>query len=334
MYDAIAISGSAQLERFCDVPHPTRLTPETITRQTPDALRLMADHAGRGVARCSLWWTQTPCYLHYRVGLVGHYAATEPAAAAELLHLACRQLAAAGCTLAIGPMDGNTWQRYRLLTERGSEPVFFLEPDNPDDWPAHFTDNGFTPLAQYYSALNTNLEQEDPRMREVGRRLEAEGVLFRCLRVEQFEDELRNIYALSLASFRENFLYTPIDEEGFVAQYQGIQPYIRPELVLLAEKAGQPIGYLFAIPDVLEAKRGGRINTVILKTMAVHPEHSGAGLGGLLLARVQQAARECGYTRAIHALMHESNKSRKISKHTAQVMRRYTLFARPLEIRA
>jgi hypothetical protein len=37
-----------------------------------------------------------------------------------------------------------------------------------------------------------------------------------------------------------------------------------------------------------------------------------------------------GYRYAIHALMVEDNRSRKISAHYAQVMRRYTLFAKPL----
>ena len=36
---------------------------------------------------------------------------------------------------AVGPLDGSTWRRYRLVTERGVEPPFFMEPDNPDDWP-------------------------------------------------------------------------------------------------------------------------------------------------------------------------------------------------------
>src|SRR5207244_4142648 len=101
----------------------------------------------------------------------------------------------------------------------GCEPIFFLEPDNPNDWPEHFTASGFTALAHYYSALNTDLAHEDPRIAEIARRLEARGVTFRSLRADRFETELRRIYALSLASFRENFLYTPISEEEFVAQY-------------------------------------------------------------------------------------------------------------------
>jgi GNAT superfamily N-acetyltransferase len=295
---------------------------------------MLVDAAGGVLARCSLWWTATPPHADHRLGLLGHYAARDSASAAVLLQRACEELQAHGCTLAVGPMDGNTWQRYRLLTERGPEPIFFLEPDNPDDWPGHFTDNGFTALAQYYSALNTNLAEHDPRIPEMARRLDAQGFVLRPLRLDQFEEELRRIHAVSLASFAHNFLYTPIAEEDFVAQYRPVRDYVRPELVLIAEQDGRPAGYVFALPDLLQARRGQRVDTVIVKTLAVHPDHGGAGLGGLLTARCHEAARRLGYTRAIHALMHETNKSRRISGHTARTIRRYTLFARPLGDRA
>ena len=45
-----------------------------------------------------------------------------------------------------------------------------------------------------------------------------------------------------------------------------------------------------------------------------------------------EAARALGYTRVIHALMHEDNRSLRLSEqYGTAVMRRYTLFARPLE---
>lgn len=41
-------------------------------------------------------------------------------------------------------------------------------------------------------------------------------------------------------------------------------------------------------------------------------------------------ARALGFTRAIHALMHETNKSRNLSAHYAKTIRRYTLFSKKL----
>jgi GNAT superfamily N-acetyltransferase len=148
--------------------------------------------------------------------------------------------------------------------------------------------------------------------------------------MDHFDEELRQFYALALESFRNNFLYTPISEEDFLKQYQGIRPYIRPELVLIAEQRDRPIGFMLAVPDLLQAKRGQAIDTSIHKTFAVHPQFAGMGLGTLLGLRSQEAAYRLGYRRAIHALMHENNRSRRMSDHYARPIRRYTLFAKKL----
>ncbi|MBI4640342.1 MAG: GNAT family N-acetyltransferase [Candidatus Tectomicrobia bacterium] len=331
MSKIIQVKTPEDLERFCALPGPDALAPEILARRRADAHWMFIDEASHIVARCSLWWNATPLYPGHHLGLIGHYAAYDPKAAAQLFILASEQLAAQGCTMAVGPMDGNTWQRYRLLTERGTEPTFFLEPDNPDDWPTHFTDNGFSPLAHYLSALNTDLSQGDPRVRKVAERIEDHGIRIRSLTLDTFEDELRRIYDMTVVGFRSNFLYTPLSESDFVAQYLPIRPYIRPELVLIVEFHDSPIGFIFAIPDISQTRWGQTVDRVIIKTMAVLPEYVGIGLGSLLIARCQEIAKNLGYTRAIHALMYEKNISRNISAHYAKPMRRYTLFARILQ---
>jgi len=291
---------------------------------------LVAVLKGVAMARCSLWWTRVPEIPERRVGVVGHFAAFDSASAGELLKSAVEELKRHGCDLAIGPMDGNTWRRYRLLTERGSEPPFFLEPDNPDDWPGFFTDAGFTPLATYFSALNEDLTVEDERIPRTLDRLERAGVKLRPLDPAHFVEELRRIYEVSRVSFQANFLYTPIAESEFLAQYEPVRAHVRPELIVLAEHAGQPVGFVFGIPDLAQARRGQPVDTVVLKTVAVLLGRTFAGLGNVLVAVCQQQARALGFRRVIHALMHESNNSLNLSGHYARPFRRYTLYSRPL----
>ena len=326
----IAIGTAEEAAQWGGVAGVPPLYPETLKRHAADDHWILVGDGGETVGRCSLWWRRTPSLPGHRLGLIGHYAVRDAPSARRLLLHACQQLAGRGCTMAVGPMDGNTWRRYRLLTERGSEPVFFLEPDNPDDWPAHFVDPGFTPLAHYSSAINTDLSREDPRIAQVADRLLAKGVRIRCLDQERIEHDLHAIYTVARFSFQSNFLYTPIEEEEFIAQYRQILPEVGPELVLIAELYDQPIGFVFALPDLLQKGRGQAVDTIILKTIAVLPEHGGAGLGSLLIARCHEVARELGYTRVIHALMLDANYSRKISRHFAQTIRRYTLFAKVL----
>ena len=280
-------------------------------------------------AACSLWWSKVPAQAGEKIGLIGHFSATD-ASAVDLLAAALQELRARACTFAVGPMDGSTWHSYRFVTEPGTELPYFLEPQNPPEWPRYFEQAGFTQIAQYYSALNTNLASEDPRMGRAEDRLRDMGVTIRHATSESLPDDLDAIFSISLESFANNFLYTPLDREAFLEQYHRVLPYVDPRLVLVAEHNDQAVGFIFAIPDLLQRQRGAAINTVIIKTVAILPKASLRGLGSVLVARLHSMAHELGYKRVIHALMHENNTSLNVSRHYATVMRRYTLYSRSL----
>jgi predicted N-acetyltransferase YhbS len=328
----MVVESAEQRAIFCAMPGLTTLTPDALNQSGADAHVMVADGGAGAAARCSLWWTTTPSLPGHQLGVIGHYAAAGASAAAPLLDFACALLAGQGCTLAVGPMNGSTHRRYRLLTERGAEPLFFLEPDNPDPWPDHFTENGFGVLARYCSAMQPNLDWNDPRSPSVERRLAARGIHIHAVDPANVEDDLRRIYSVVTTSFRDSFLFTPIAEAELLKQYRPLVPLVEPELVLLAEHEERPVGFLFVIPDWLQAQRGQQIDTLILKTVAVLPEYAGRGLVGVLIARGLQAARRLGYTRVIHALMRERSASLRLSgRYGGEVIRRYALFARQLE---
>jgi hypothetical protein len=285
---------------------------------------------GAIVARCSCWWTSVPALDGRRLGVIGHYTAADGASGATVLSEACHLLASHGCDTAVGPMDGSTWRRYRFIVERGTEPPFFLEPDNPDDWPAHWMAAGFDTLATYTSALNDDLAQTDPRTDARRERLAESGITIRTFDAAHADRDLRRMFTLSLTAFSRNFLYTPIPEAEFMSQQTSLLPYVKPELVLLAERANRLAGLMFAVPDALELQRGCGGTTVIMKTMAVDPDVAGMGLGGTLFDLAQRAAYRLGFRRAIHALIHEANASGRISGRYARTIRRYALYSRRL----
>jgi GNAT superfamily N-acetyltransferase len=322
-------SATADPAAYCAVPG-YEIAPEQLVRQKPDEL-LLAWDGGKFAARCGLWWTNVATDPGHRLGAIGHYFAASLDAGSAVLKAAYERLAREGCTLAVGPMDGNTWQRYRFITERGTEPTFFLEPDNPDEWPDHWTASGFAPLATYHSALATDLGTRDPRAEEAARRLAEQGITVRNLDLANFDSEMAKLHSLSLVSFANNFLYTPISAAEFAAQYAPVRSFLRPELALLAEKGGELVGFLVATPDLLQAKRGQPVDTAIVKTMAVHPDHAGIGLGGYLMDRSHAVAHAMGLRRMIHALFHADNRSGKLSRRTANLIRTYTLFSRQLK---
>lgn len=305
------------------------LKPEEFVAHNPDMHLVLLDN-GTIRARCSLWWSSVPLLDDKKAACIGHYAAMDAADSDDLLDDACRTLVSNKAEVVIGPVDGNTWHRYRLITGRGDEPPFFLEPDNPDTYPRYFEAAGFSPLARYYSSLNDHLERSVNLPDGLLTRLVSEGVVIRQLDAAAFMAELSLIHEISVAGFRNNFLYSPISREEFIDMYAKVQPYVHPQLVLFAEVKGQPIGFIFAVPDMLCIQSGRPADTVILKSMAVVPEWNSRGIGAWLLAEVTKNAHQLGFRRAIHALMHENNRSRSMSGHYGHEIRQYTLFSRNL----
>ncbi len=306
---------------------------------TPDAQYIVTDASSRLRARCATWWSSVPLLAGETLGVIGLYAASDETSARELLDTACDRLRTEGCTLAVGPMNGNTWFQYRLVTDPGTEPPFFLEPFNPPEWPGHFTGSGFMELASYFSALNSDLTQRDVRAETRALVLFDSGITMRDINLSDLDAEIGRIYEVSVASFQRNLLYTPITLGAFASQYARLRDYLDPRLVTIAEHEGRTVGFAFAIPDPMEQQREGMTQggvvgperTVIIKTVAILPERElYSGLGSVLVARTHARAHELGFTRAIHALIHESNHSRAVSERTACVMRRYALFARRL----
>lgn len=326
MDELIELSSAEQVRCRLLSPHVQPLAADVWGRHAP-AAHFVAVRGGGLAARCSIWADGTPTLDGEPLGVVGHYAAVDTRVGAALLRHAAHRLRERGLRRAVGPMDANTWRRYRLVTRRGDEPPFFLEPENPDDWPGHFTAAGFRPLARYLSGLNDDLTVVDPRVPAAVDRLAADGVVIRPIDVDRFDDELRAVHALSLSAFADNFLYTPIAEPDFLDMYRPMRAHVRPELVLLAERRGTLVGFMFGVPDLAQAARGRLIDTAIAKTIAVRPGRTGAGLGSVLIDGFQQAARRLGYRRVIHALMHEGNRSRQMVARFGRPMREYTLFA-------
>lgn len=297
--------------------------------EEPDARIFLRDAQGLTHAFAALWWKDTPLLDGKPIGTIGGFDAVDSPAAALLLDRAIAKLRDEGCSIAVGPMNGNTWRRHRFVIESDGRGPFLLEPRNPETHPGWWRAAGFSELSRYSSSVMP-LDGSSVVAPALKARLERSGLVIRPLHADRYDDELRAIHAISLSSFANNFLYTPLEEEGFLDAYRKVKDRVDPDLVRLAEKDGKPCGFVFAIAD-LEAAARGEKPALIVKTLAVDPDARCAGLGSLLVDEVHRLGREKGFTEAIHALQHETNTSLKITgRHQGTPFRRYALFSKPL----
>ncbi|GAA5494038.1 hypothetical protein Rhal01_00193 [Rubritalea halochordaticola] len=289
---------------------------------------LSADaHFEEGDNSASLWWSAVPEVAGETVATIGNcQLGCEESAPDFLRKLLSWSKAHNGSTVIFGPMDGNTWRSHRAVTYSDQRPPFLMEPNTPASWPAIFEAAGFAPYSAY-SSSTVDLTIEQPDFSKLEKRLEDAGVQLRCINMENFEDELRSIFQLSLQSFQHNVLYTPITEAEFMSKYLEAKQMVDPDLVQLAIDGEEIVGFMFAFPDPIALKSENN-PAVIMKTLATKLDRKYSGLGSLLVNRVHEAASRKGIQQAYHALQHESNKSQRLSERfKPTVFRRYTLYA-------
>lgn len=278
----------------------------------------------------SIWYSKVPALGGRKVGYIGHFYAANPIVASHILNKACKLLEEQDCQQAVGPIDGNTWRKYRLVIESDGTPPFLLEPINPPEFSAYFESAGFNIVAKFRSAMVDVKEEFDKDAHEIQERLKETGVTIRTINLRDFDAELTKIHAAACDSFKGNFLYSPISLDEFLTRYRATLPMVHPDLILIAERDQQPVGFVFALPH---GPRGGsQPNTLVLKTLARVDDPSLKGLGRLLVHNCHKNAAQQGYKKMIHALYKEDNVSSTYSEDPgAKIIRRYALFARCLE---
>jgi GNAT superfamily N-acetyltransferase len=299
-----------------------------------DAVRLLARRDGAPVARLSHRVVEGLVDAPGPTGVIGHYEAEDAEAGVDLLRVAGRALAGAGVVRILGPMDGTTWDRYRLVLadpDTVANPPFLTEPTNPADYPRHWAAAGFEPVAHYVTQLLRHLDALAERAGTSEQRLEDAGLHVEPLDPARFDEALDEIHALSLEAFADNLYYSPIGRDRFRAMYRPFRDRVDPDLVLLARDGDDRLaGFIFCVPDLLDPAiaDAGRTSRMVVKSLAVAASTRGVGLGSVLMHEAHRRAAEGGFTAAIHALMHVDNPSLRISRHGGELYRRYALFGR------
>ena len=282
-------------------------------------------------------WHNRPDYNGRKTSYIGNVNIHEKYRKNEeqLFNKIFEELKKEGIETIIGPLNGTTWNTYRYVTEKGNGRPFLLEPWNEDYSVSLFEKLGFKPLAGYISTvmegMNSNGRKNLDKKIEKLKKFD----YYKDIRVESAENKnlltvLNKVYDLTVEAFKNNFLYSELEREIFLKMYMSYEDKIVKKFFKMLYLKGELIGYVFGIPDYTELGYKGKIDTIILKTIAVSPEYNGKGMGYILINSLIEEAEKEGYENVIYALMHESNVSKNIGLLLGNMLRRYTLFIKEL----
>ncbi len=225
-----------------------------------------------------------------------------------------------GCKYLIGPINGSTWKKYRI-TLPSDNPPFLLDNYNKPYYADLFEKCGFETIANYISTISRNLDKDYSRQEKFSSVFEKKGIKIRKFDIENFDHDIKKIYDVSIKSFVNNFLYTPINFENFYNMYKPVKKFLNPEWILLAEKEDdEAIAFIFAFDNLYSRDK----RSLIIKTLAQVSDYKYRGIGSYLTEILHKKAFHAGYDNVIHALMHENNVSKNIL--SGEIYHKYKLY--------
>lgn len=226
----------------------------------------------------------------------------------------------------VGPMNGSTWDNYRFSTHH-DQPLFLSEPFHPLYYNDLFREAGFEPMLHYQSRIERGVTDRNKKVADKIHDSGLNELVVRELDISRLEEELDQLFPLVKAAFERNTLYTPISRETFHRKYAGVIRQLGTRYVLLAEKNGELIGFVFAFQNHLETAK----KQLVYKTVARRYGKEYAGVGHVIALEVMKRAVEDGMEDAIHAFMIYDATSTEISENfNSQPYKEYVLYAKPV----
>lgn len=272
-------------------------------------------------------------YLKYegkKAICIGNYECIDDSAASStLLDHAFDWAGRLGAEYVIGPMNGSTWDHYRFGTDH-SHPHFLLEPFHPLYYNDQFIHYGFECIANYHSSKTENITLDQALFKQLDKELSGNGVRIRPIDLDQFEQEIEQLFHFLTAQFSANYLFTPIQYDAFKDKYVNVKGIIKPEYCLIAtDPNSNMIGFLFCYDDLLNNNE----KSLIIKTVVRDKSVQYKGLGQYLVGHILTAALKDGYESMVHAFMICDAASSQISKTlSGRTYKKYALYGKEIKL--
>lgn len=278
---------------------------------------------GEAVGRVGFYQNEEILYQDRATVQLGLFECMDnPEAAAVLFQTAQTEALQAGVGWMLGPLNGTTWNRYRFLTEKGTEPPFLGEPTHPEYYPQLWEKAGFVPVGNYLS----NIAPLDPATEKDADFWYRNNLRVETVLPENLAQVLTDVYPMCTAAFEAAPFYSSISKAQFSEKLSAVAPLLQAGCTkVVYDASGETVAFALCYPDPLSQNR------TILKTAARKKPTPVSGIIAALYREIAVPSLALGRDQLIHAFIHEANSSATRSGHFGgETMRRYTLYGKPL----
>jgi GNAT superfamily N-acetyltransferase len=282
-----------------------------------DARFFIATRDGRPAGRVAAFVDRGHNEFHRdRTGFFGFFESeNDPSVSDGLLAAAREWLKGKGMNALRGPVNPSLNEDCGCLIDAFDSPPVIMMTYNPPYYPDLFERFGLSKamdLYAYYAETTGGIPDKLVRVAESVRR--KENVTIRTADMKRFDEEVDRIKTVYNKAWSRNWGFVPMTDAEFGHLAKNLKAAVIPELVLIAEIAGEPVGFALSLPDLNQALihlRGRLFPTGLLKllwysrridmiriiTLGVIREHQRKGIDAVLYLDTWRNARKRGYTR-------------------------------------
>jgi hypothetical protein len=252
-----------------------------------------------------------------RTAFFGYFECRDdPVVANALLSTAADFGRAQGCDMLRGPFNMTAYQELGIMLEGFDRSQSIAEVHTAPYYPRLLEAFGLRQCRTMSTVLNPELQKLDPEKilgTEYRGLPDNPALSVRTVRLKRFQDELRLLREIMNECFLRNWHYLPLSQEEVQFEYGGLKLIVRRELMLVAEHAGLPVGFVVCLPDLyqfLRPLRGrlsplallrfrrqrDRIRRASVMAIGVRDRYRSRGVIQLMLYRLVQTLQRLGYT--------------------------------------
>ncbi|KAF0111640.1 MAG: hypothetical protein FD147_821 [Chloroflexi bacterium] len=280
----------------------------------------------------------------------------DPAVASLLFSTAADWLGTKGFKMMSGPFNPSPTDEIGIMVEGFDVRPVVLTGHNPPYYADLFTANGFTKANEsvarrYIRPDGITFAQAFPEKLERVAEIAAKrkDIVLRQLKRGDWENEIKIATEITNKALGPLPGFIPLRFEEFLQFANSFKLFLHPPMAVIAEVAGQPVGYAVALPDVYEAlqKANGkldligsirfffvlqRLQRVSFKILMILPEYQGRGIEALLIREVARSIWERGYREVDMSLAGEENiKSNRFTENLGfKIYLRYRVYEKSI----
>jgi GNAT superfamily N-acetyltransferase len=284
-------------------------------------------------------------------GCFGFYESIDdPAVARGLTQQVEEWLAERGCRVVLGPLNFSTNEECGFLAEGFDRPPAIMMPFTKPYYLDQMAGLGYVKARDLLSyRLESDGVIPEHLVRFSRRAEERFGVTVRKIDMRRFEEDVRVAFDVYNRAWADNWGFVPMTDEQFRYMAEELKAVVVPDLALIAELEGQPIGFSLALPDlnpVFRRMKGrllplgifhfllGRrhVHGVRVLTTGVVHEHRRKGVEVLLIHRTFANGFGLGYFAGEFGWILEDNvlMNRALERIGARVDKTYRIFEKRL----